>query len=244
MCGRYVTPDEAAIERAWFKRGAGNPFASLSEQVRENTRRRNYNAVMSQQIPVLRTTASGEFELTSMQWGFIPHFGGGVPSRFTHPNIRIESLKISKAYRKAREKGQRNIMLAVGFYEWQVVGHEGKKAIKQPWYIRMGDQDVCGFAAYWDTSKKDGAEIVTTSMVSMEANETMSRIHNQDHRMPAILAPDDWITWLAGSSDEAEACLRQYPDELMIAHRVSRRVNNTKNNDEALLTPWEEPATT
>ena len=42
MCGRYISPDEAAMERLWnFTRG-GNPFA------------RNFNVAPTTQVPVLR----------------------------------------------------------------------------------------------------------------------------------------------------------------------------------------------
>lgn len=35
----------------------------------------------------------------------------------------------------------------------------------------------------------------------------------------------------------AKAALMQYPDDLMVAYPVSKRVNSPKNNDERLITP-------
>lgn len=69
----------------------------------------------------------------------------------------------------------------------------------------------------------------------------VAAVHRASHEFRAF---EDWIAWLTASTDEADTCLRQYPDELMIAHMVSRRVNNTKNNDDELLKPLEQPATT
>jgi putative SOS response-associated peptidase YedK len=55
--------------------------------------------------------------------------------------------------------------------------------------------------------------------------------------MPAILLKEDWEAWLAGLTAEAEASIKQYPDDLMLAWPVSSRVNTPKNNDAALIEP-------
>ena len=54
MCGRYVSPDEAAIERAWNIIRAPNPFQSV------------YNAAPTMILPVLRLH-EGRHELCGMQ---------------------------------------------------------------------------------------------------------------------------------------------------------------------------------
>ena len=60
MCGRYVSPDQAAIERAWhIGRHNSNPFVE------------RYNVLPTTSVPVLRFH-DGALELTSARWGFIP----------------------------------------------------------------------------------------------------------------------------------------------------------------------------
>lgn len=64
MCGRYVSPDTAAIERAWhIGRTNSNPF------------RRRFNVPTTTNVPLLRgNPATRELELVEARWGFIPHW--------------------------------------------------------------------------------------------------------------------------------------------------------------------------
>jgi putative SOS response-associated peptidase YedK len=59
----------------------------------------------------------------------------------------------------------------------------------------------------------------------------------EERRMPAILMKEDWEAWRSESVDQAEACLKQYPDDLLLAWPVSSRVNTRKNNDAELIEP-------
>jgi hypothetical protein len=43
------------------------------------------------------------------------------------------------------------------------------------------------------------------------------------------------------ASAEARAALKQYPDDLLLAYPIGRRVNDPKNNDVALIEPIEKP---
>lgn len=65
----------------------------------------------------------------------------------------------------------------------------------------------------------------------------METIHNEKKRMPVILAREDVDAWLRGSPDEAKQTLKQYPDDLLVAWRMSERVGNWRNNDPSLLDP-------
>ena len=59
--------------------------------------------------------------------------------------------------------------------------------------------------------------------------------------MPALLAKEDREPWLTGSAAEAKAVLKPYPQECMVAHQVSTRVNSPKNDDAALIEPVDNP---
>ena len=63
MCGRYVSPEEAAIERFWhIGRHNNNPFP------------RRYNVTPASAIPILRLDrATGEIELVNARWGLVPN---------------------------------------------------------------------------------------------------------------------------------------------------------------------------
>jgi putative SOS response-associated peptidase YedK len=56
--------------------------------------------------------------------------------------------------------------------------------------------------------------------------------------MPVILDPDDYEAWLtAADTALAQALLQPFPSQLMTAYAVSKRVNNVKNDDPAVLEP-------
>jgi putative SOS response-associated peptidase YedK len=143
-----------------------------------------------------------------MHWGLIPYWAKGIPPKFSTINATIEKLTEAASWRGPWTRGQRCIMPATGFYEWQLLV-DGKS--KQPYYITLNDQDIFGFAALWDSSKRDdGARIYSCTIVTTPANALMTEIHNVKHRMPAI-------------------------DTHMVATPVSRRVNAPKNNDAELI---------
>jgi putative SOS response-associated peptidase YedK len=224
MCGRYVTKDQAAMERA---------FSVVKPWWRFET---SYNVAPSQQVPVVRRGADGT-EGVMLRWGLVPFFAKGVAPKYSTINARVETVEIAASYRGPWKRGQRCIQVAGGFYEW----HLGSDGRKQPFFIHLADREVFGFAALWDRSiAADGSAIESCAHITMTANALMRDVHNSGnnpHRMPAILRQEDHEAWLGGTAEEARAALAQYPADLMVAYPVSTRVNSPKNNDASLVTP-------
>ena len=85
------------------------------------------------------------------------------------------------------------------------VAHGARK--KDPFLIKLADQELFGFAALWDrTLKPDGEAIESCVIITLPGNELMRRIHNtgaHPFRMPAPLAKEDREQWLTGSAAEA-----------------------------------------
>ena len=96
MCGRYVHPDSAAIERAWHVGPAnGNPFE------------RRYNVLPTTSVPILRAApGSGGLELVMARWGFVPHWWKDARPPQSTINARSEEAAAKPmwrdAYRRAR----------------------------------------------------------------------------------------------------------------------------------------------
>lgn len=224
MCGRYVAPDEASIEREFNLVHQEWQFPSL------------FNVAPTQQVPILREVG-GERRGSTVRWGLIPFFAKGEPPKYSTINARIETVETAASYRGPWQRGQRCLQVAYGFYEWHVDG-QGRKA---PYYIHLNDRAVFAFAGLWDRSfKLDGTAIESCVHITMPANDLMRDIHNggnNPHRMPAILRREDYEAWLAGSIDEARAVLKQYEPGLMVAYEVSMAVNSPKNNSEKLIEP-------
>jgi putative SOS response-associated peptidase YedK len=221
MCGRYVSPDDAAIEREFNLVRTEWQFPA------------SYNVAPTQDVPVIRVQKEGARTGSRMHWGLIPFWAKGVQPKYSTINATIEKLTDAATWRGPWKRGQRCIMPATGFFEWQVLA-DGKT--KQPYYITLNDQDILGFAALWDSSKRDdGVTVESCTIVTMPANALMTEIHNVKHRMPAILTKEDRDAWLTTTPDDAFKLLRQYPDTHMVATPVSKRVNTPKNNDAELI---------
>jgi putative SOS response-associated peptidase YedK len=220
MCGRYVSPDDAAIEREFNLVRTEWQFPP------------SYNVAPTDDVPVVRTK-DGQRGGSRMHWGLIPFWAKGVQPKYSTINATVEKLKDAATWRGPWTRGQRCILPGLGFYEWKVQP-DGKS--KQPFYITLNDQDVFGFAGLWDSSTgPDGVAVYSCTIVTMPANALMTEIHNVKHRMPAILAKEDRDVWLSGTADDAFSVIKQYADTHMVATPVSTRVGSPKNNDAKLI---------
>ena len=224
MCGRYVSPDEASIEREFNLVHQEWQFPA------------SFNVAPTQQVPILREIR-GERRGSTVRWGLIPFFARGEAPKYSTINARIETVDTAASYRGPSRRGQRCLQFACGFFEW----HVDAQRRKAPYYIHLSDQPIFAFAGLWDRSiKPDGSAIESCVHITMPANGLMQEIHNtgnNPHRMPAILRREDQEAWLKGSMDEARAVLKQYDAGLMVAFEVSTAVNSPKNNDEKLIEP-------
>lgn len=220
MCGRYVSPDEASFEREFNLVRTEWKFPE------------SFNVAPTQPVPVVRSIA-GTRRGALLRWGLIPFFARGIPPKYSTINARIETLQTAPSYRGPWKRGQRCLVAARGFYEWQM---QADGRTKVPYYIHANDQDILAFAGLWDSSRTDAGEsIESVTHITVPANKLVGEIHNTQHRMPAILAKADRDAWLDGSHDEAWAALKPYPDEHLVAWPVSSRVNTPKNNDAELI---------
>ena len=224
MCGRYVSPDDAATEREFALIHAEWHFPP------------NYNVAPTQKVPVIRAI-DGERRGSSVRWGLIPFFAKGEPPKYSTINARIETVETAASYRGPWQRAQRCLQVATGFFEWHLDA-AGRKA---PYYIHLADQEVFAFAGLWERSMRaDGTLVESVVHITMPGNELLKHIHNagsNPYRMPAILRREDRDAWLDGTIDDARAVLRQYDAGLMVAYEVSTRVNSPKHNTPSNIEP-------
>jgi putative SOS response-associated peptidase YedK len=139
-------------------------------------------------------------------------------------NARSETAAEKPFFRRAF-KERRCLILADGFYEWQKTANG-----KQPYYLRMEDGSPFAFAGLWESWGKHGEEIRSCTILTSDANDLVGEIH---HRMAVILPPENYDLWLDPDMLEAEPLLdllRPYPDDVMKAYLVSKRVNKPSND--------------
>lgn len=197
----------------------------------------SWNVAPTQQVQVVRVNPeTGARELLWMTWGLIPSWAKDRRIGSDLINARGETVAVKPAFRSSFRK-RRCLILTTGFYEWQPT--EGGK---QPWFIRLTDRAVFAFAGIWDRwAPPEGPPVQSCAIITIEANELMRTIH---HRMPVILDPQDYGTWLDPAVQDPAVLtplLAQYPAARMTAHPVSRNVNSPKLNDPRLVEPVEPP---
>jgi putative SOS response-associated peptidase YedK len=106
---------------------------------------------------------------------------------------------------------------ASGYYEW-----ENTPTGKQPYHSTARDGSPLTFTGLWDEWKniETGEPLTSCMMIVTNANELAARIHD---RMPVLLQPKDFDSWLAG---KAGTELKPAPNDYSQTWPVSRRVNS------------------
>lgn len=221
MCGRYVSPEEAAIERYWHI-GAGDSNRWI---------RRSFNVAPTATVPILRNDEDGAVEVIPARWGLIPGWWKDLrPPRLTF-NARSEEAGVKPMWRHSYSS-MRCLMPAEGWYEWnenQPADDSGGHKAKQPYYIRSPSDAVIAFAALWSGwHGPEGQSLVSCALLTKEAAPSIREIHP---RMPVVLAPEHFAAWLSASTTKEEvAALVDNARQDFMGYPVSTQVNNAGND--------------
>ena len=112
--------------------------------------------------------------------------------RYTTLNAKGETLLTSRVYKEAALE-RRCLVLSSGFYEWR---HYGEKAYS--YHIKVKGKELFYIAEVWQawTDKETGETMDTFALVTTEANELISEVHNKKKRMPTILTTETAEAWM------------------------------------------------
>jgi putative SOS response-associated peptidase YedK len=191
-----------------------------------------YNIAPSQPIAVVRHLPGKNFrQLDMLRWGLIPHWAKDMNIGHKLINARSETLAPKPSFRTSFKR-RRCLIAADGFYEWK---HSGKT--KQPYFVQLNTGNIFGFAGLWESWKSpDGNIVESCTVITTSPNELISEIHD---RMPVILHPEDYETWLGDSSlmNSLQHLLMPYPADEMEIFQVNSEVNNPKNDSPSCLAP-------
>jgi putative SOS response-associated peptidase YedK len=226
MCGRYVPPDEAAMERFW-RIDSRNWRSWIKE---------HFNVAPTTQVPIIIRAQDGTTELISARWGLIPSWWKkDTPPSLTF-NARSEEAAQKPTWRQSL-RTMRCLMPARGWYEWyenEPVRSESGRKVNQPYFLYCPNAEVIAFAGLWSVWERPGAEpVVSCALLSKEAAPSIAAIH---HRMPVVLRPEKCETWLnpATSAQEVENLIAG-AREGFEGYAVSTKVNNARNDFPELL---------
>ncbi len=220
MCSRYslTSPPEAVRSYFNFKSAADFPP--------------RYNIAPTQPVAIVRLDLRGERELALVRWGLIPSWVEDPREFSTLLNARAETAPDKPSFRAAM-RHKRCLVPADGFYEWT-----GPVGDKRPSLIRPKAGGPMAFAGLWEHwLGADGSELETMAILTTSANRTVAPIHD---RMPVILPPECFATWLdckSVSAKDAAMLLAPAPERLLEVIKVSKAVNNPRHEGPELQVP-------
>ena len=223
MCGRYLL--RTALEE----------LARIFRFIERPNLAPRYNIAPTLEVPVIRQrrAPAGQRTIASLRWGLVLPWADDPNSGPPLINARAETLLKKPAFRGAARK-RRCLVPADGYYQWR----EGD-ASKQPYLIARRDRQPFAFAGLWERwgpRHDPAAALDSFTIITTEANDFLSTFH---HRMPVVLTPEDFATWLDADTplQAALELLAPSPNDLLEAVPLDRAVNSNRADGPELLSP-------
>jgi len=214
MCGRFAlhaSPEVVALQFGLDSVPAFTP---------------RYNIAPASQVLVVREDGAA-----MVRWGFVPRWAKSVngrpPTGAGMNNARAETVAEKPSFREAFRR-RRCLIPASGFYEWTL---EGK--LKQPYYIHPAAGELFALAGLWERWEGRGGPLETCAVITTEPNSVMVPIHE---RMPVIVDAANYGNWLSAGVPLQPLLVPCAPASI-VAHRVSRAVNDARRDDPGLVEP-------
>jgi putative SOS response-associated peptidase YedK len=223
MCGRYRLSRRKQLVAEYF-----------DAVPREDDWNPRYNIAPTQPVPVVRQSPkkpAREFSL--LRWGLIPSWAMDRSIGFKTINARSETVATTASFSEPF-RSRRCLIPADGFYEWV---RNGKS--KQPFCFEVGDGEIFAFAGLWDRWTDPHGEVVETcTILTTTPNALLRDIHD---RMPVILNPGDYDSWLDSTTCETTTALKLLVpySGAMRRYPLSNRVNQVQNDDAECARPVE-----
>lgn len=213
MCGRFTL----TYKTKELQMLLGLPETNLDWQPR-------YNIAPSQPIAAILDKESKNIEF--LRWGLIPGWAKDESIGNRLINARSETIMEKPSFKNAFNR-RRCLILADGFYEWKRSKTKGSPS--QPYYFYLEDKQPFAIAGIWEIwQSPNGSEVWSTAIITCEANEILSPIHE---RMPVILDKEVMFDWLEDRpAKELITMMKSYPADKMDFHMVGKGVNSPFND--------------
>ncbi len=198
-----------------------------------------FNISPGNEIPAIgKSPVKSHPSLSFFRWGLVPSWAKDASFGQRLVNARSETVREKASFREAfREK--RCLIPASGFYEWK-----SEAGGKQPHYIHLRGLGgtgpaprVLAFAGLWESwrGNADGP-LHSCTILTKDAEAELGDIH---HRMPIVIAREDYEEWLAPCelSSEAYAGIldRARRGEEFEAYAVGREVSKSSSEGPSLI---------
>ncbi len=223
MCGRFAlgVPRRTLAEHFCM---AAVPKAPL-----------RYNIAPSQLVEaVIDDPERGGFGMRLFRWGLVPFWAKDKSIGARLINARSETAAEKPAFRAAM-RYRRCLLPASGFYEWKGGGRG-----KTPYFFSPAKGGVMALAGLWEQYESpDGEIILSCAVLTREADATVGAVH---HRMPVIVAPEDYKAWVDRHATDPGApasFFRREPPALS-CWPVGTQVNDPTVDNASLTAPLSE----
>lgn len=220
MCGRFALNEDPLRLAEYFQLSGEVDFSP------------SWNIAPSLRICTITADEDEKRHLGKRKWGLIPSWATDVKIGNKLSNARGETVAKLPSFRSAF-KYHRCIIPASGFYEWKT-----EKGVKYPWFISLKSGEPMAFAGLcetWTSEKGEAETIESCCIITTTANSLMEPIHD---RMPVLLDPDQWKTWLSPQINQPDKILlliHPHDSNSMQAWPVTRELNRVGLRDDAGL---------
>ena len=223
MCGRFVQSSSPERLAALFR----------AADVTEHPVGARFNVAPTTPIPAV-IDADGR-RLGTLRWGFVPSWTRDPDDGPRPINARVEGAATSRLFSPSLTR-RRCVVPVDGWYEWT-----DEDGARQPFLLRPASDAPLAVAALWSVwrapdAPADAPPLSTVALMTTEAHGSAADVH---HRMPLIV-PDELLdAWLDLRTPAEEPLLRELaarPVPVDVV-RVSRRVNDVRNDGPDLLEP-------
>lgn len=190
----------------------------------------DYNISPGSLMPVVYVE-DGERKIYTFQWGLIPEDADAEREGKENYEAKVEELE-EDTWLKAYFEKRRCIIPADGFYKWKTT-----KKKSTPFYVRLLSNRVAALAgvySVWESAS--GRDVYSFTLLTTEANALVQPV---DERMPVILRPDDYNTWLDEDTDtdKLNSLLKPLSLTEMAVNRVSEKVTDINSQGPELIQP-------
>jgi putative SOS response-associated peptidase YedK len=171
---------------------------------------------------------NNSYHIQIMNWGLVPSWFRGQKIEIASKtlNCRSESVE-SKVSFKNLIHSNRCVIPSSGFFEWQQIG-----SIKAPHFIYSPNSEILSMAGLWDINinTETGEIYQSFTILTTEANEFMSQIHNTKKRMPVLLPDSEIQNWLEGRLNW-EDTVKISIDIALTSHIVDKKIILSSNSN-------------
>jgi putative SOS response-associated peptidase YedK len=218
MCGRFTLRTPLTVLARQFEFDFDAALAGVGPR---------FNIAPTQNVLAVRVLKPGaKRELVQLHWGLVPSWAKDAKLAYSTINARADTVASKPAFRTAFQK-RRCLVLADGYYEWL---RQGKA--RQPYFYEVDGGKpfaLAGLWEWWQPPDAGGPGLESCSLITTEANELQSQVHD---RMPVILGEANYDTWLDPELQDRQTLqrlLRSFNPDRMSARPVSTYVNNARN---------------